>query len=74
MDDRELALIAVFRLQEVAGRLGVLSRVATSCEVRNRLLQLSEELAEHVANMSKLAQSIPADERGKSDTHPARGS
>jgi hypothetical protein len=46
MDDRELALIAAFRLHEVASRLSVLSRVARSPQLRDALLLLSTQLSE----------------------------
>lgn len=60
MDDRELTLIAAFRLHEVAGRLNVLARVARSPQLRETLLELSRELADHERLLSELGSTLPA--------------
>lgn len=63
IDDRELALIAAFRLHEVASRLHVLSRVARWPALRDMLKELSEQLAEQERNLSGIAQAMPPDAR-----------
>lgn len=60
MDDRELTLIAAFRLHEVAGRLNVLARVARSPELRGALLELSQGLADQERILSELGVTLPA--------------
>ena len=59
MDDRELALIAVFRLHEVADRLGVLARVAGSTKLKALLQELSQKLAEQERSLSEVAETLP---------------
>jgi hypothetical protein len=59
MDDRELAMIAAFRLHEVASRLSVLSRVARSDQLKQSLKELSEQLSERERQMIELGQSLP---------------
>ena len=63
IDDRELALIAAFRLHEVASRLHVLSRVARWPALRDMLQELSGQLADHERNLSGIAQAIPPETR-----------
>lgn len=63
MDDRELAMIAAFRLHEVASRLNVLSRVARTPQLKEALLLLSEQLAEREREMTDLGQAISPDIR-----------
>jgi hypothetical protein len=75
IDDRELALIAAFRLHEVASRLSVLSRVSRSPRLKDVLQTLSEQLAEHERSLSSLAQAMPVeDRRGERDRRRASGS
>ncbi len=59
MDDREIALIAAFRLHEVGSRLDVLARVARSPELRETLATLAEQLASHERSVSGLAPTLP---------------
>jgi hypothetical protein len=60
IDDRELALIAAFRLHEVASRLSVLSRVARWPALREMLQGLSQQLAEQERSLSGIAQALPS--------------
>ena len=61
MDDRELAMIAAFRLHEVASRLNVLSRVARSPRLKEALLLLSDQLSGREREMTDLGQALPND-------------
>lgn len=60
MDDREISLIAAFRLHEVSSRLNVLARVTRSAKLRQTLLDLSAQLAEDERMLSEVqADLIP---------------
>jgi hypothetical protein len=61
MDDRELAMIAAFRLHEVASRLNVLSRVARSSRLKEALLILSEQLSSREREMTDIGQTEMGD-------------
>lgn len=58
MDDRELAMIAAFRLHEVASRLNVLSRVAQSVQLKEALQVLSEQLSSSERMMTDIGQAV----------------
>ena len=58
MDDHELAMIAAFRLHEVASRLNVLSRVAHSAQLKEALQVLSEQLASSERTMTDIGQTV----------------
>lgn len=68
MDDREIGLIAAFRLHEVAGRLSVLARVARSSELRETLAAVAADLADREQKISALARQLPAE---RSEAAPA---
>jgi hypothetical protein len=72
MDDREISLIAAFRLHEVASRLSVLARVARSPELREALTDAANLLADYDRRMSDLAAALPVEGRlsGSPRTQP----
>ena len=74
MDDRELALIAVFRLHEVASRLNVLARVSHAPKLKEALLELSARLADGERLMSELRATLPTDGRIPAESVPSHES
>lgn len=74
MQDREISMIATFRLQEVAGRLSILARVTRSSALRQLLLDLSRQLAEQERAIAELELALEPEETGGGHNPPPQES
>ena len=58
MDDREISLIAAFRVHEVSSRLNILARVTHSDELRDLLMDLSRNLVDQERRLATISAEL----------------